>query len=186
MRQMSPFIWVSRRSTGGPTRFANVDLRRSRRLLGAMSFAVVFQLRRLGPSLRPGDVILANSPVAGGSHLPDLTVITPVFSVVEPGSNEEPKIIFFTASRGHHADIGGAQPGSMPSYSTSLSQEGAEIISFKMVDGGKYDRDGLYKLLVEDPAKTPGCSGCRDFRSVESDLKAVSARAGMPLNWGPG
>jgi 5-oxoprolinase (ATP-hydrolysing) len=150
-----------------------------------MSFAVVYQLAKLGPSLRPGDVLLANSPVAGGSHLPDLTVITPVFSQPVEGSSEEPKIIFFTASRGHHADIGGAQPGSMPSYSTSLAQEGAEIISFKLVDAGKYDRDGLYKLLVEDPAKIPGCSGCRDFRSVESDLKAVShtllhPRMGIP------
>jgi 5-oxoprolinase (ATP-hydrolysing) len=148
-----------------------------------MSFAVVYQLAKLGPSLRPGDVLLANSPIAGGSHLPDLTVITPVFSQPTEGSSEQPKIIFFTASRGHHADIGGAQPGSMPSYSTSLAQEGAEII--KLVDAGKYDRDGLYKLLVEDPAKIPGCSGCRDFRSVESDLKAVShtllhPRMGIP------
>ena len=147
-----------------------------------MSFAIKYQLDLLGPSLKPGDVLLANSPVAGGSHLPDLTVITPVFA--SPSTSSSPddaegqqEIIFFTASRGHHADIGGAQPGSMPSYSTSLDQEGAEIISFKLVTGGKFDRDGLYKIMVDEPGKVEGCSGCRDFRSVESDIKAVSPPA---------
>lgn len=160
--------------------------------LGSMSFAIKYQLDLLGPSLKPGDVLLANSPVAGGSHLPDLTVITPVFASssssssnnslttnTSPGNQNEvdPKkqeIIFFTASRGHHADIGGAQPGSMPSYSTSLSQEGAEIISFKLVTEGKFDREGLRRRMVDVPGEVEGCSGCRDFRSVESDIKAVS------------
>jgi 5-oxoprolinase (ATP-hydrolysing) len=141
--------------------------------------------------LKPGDVLLANSPVAGGSHLPDLTVITPVFASSPSSRNnpsspasssghqnengtEKQEIIFFTASRGHHADIGGAQPGSMPSYSTSLSQEGAEIVSFKLVSEGKFDREGLRRRMVDVPGEVEGCSGCRDFRSVESDIKAVS------------
>jgi 5-oxoprolinase (ATP-hydrolysing) len=149
-----------------------------------MSFAIKYQLDLLGPSLKPGDVLLANSPVAGGSHLPDLTVITPVFSNSFSSSSsssllgkdeQKQEIIFFTASRGHHADIGGAQPGSMPSYSTSLSEEGAEIISFKLVSEGKFDREGLRRRMVDVPAEVEGCSGCRDFRSVESDIKAVSA-----------
>lgn len=69
---------------------------------------------------------MSNHPqLAGGSHLPDITVITPVFS----GG----KVVFFVASRGHHADIGGIAPGSMPPNSTSLTEEGAAIVSFKLV-----------------------------------------------------
>ena len=102
------------------------------------------------------------------SHLPDITIITPVF---DPNSKE---IIFFTASRGHHADIGGILPGSMPPTSVNIFQEGAEIVSFKIVDGGIFDRKGLLEYMVEKPSQYPGCSGCRNIRDVESDLKAVS------------
>ena len=102
------------------------------------------------------------------SHLPDITIITPVF---DPNSK---KIIFFTASRGHHADIGGILPGSMPPTSVNIFQEGAEIISFKIVNGGIFDRKGLLEYMVEKPSQYPGCSGCRNIRDVESDLKAVS------------
>lgn len=138
-----------------------------------MSFAIKYQLERFGSGgLKPGDVILANSPVAGGSHLPDLTVITPVFSSPADGDR---RIIFFTASRGHHADIGGITGGSMPATSTALFQEGAEIISFLLVDGGVFNAEGLWDLLVVRPARGEGCSGCRDYRSVESDLKAQVA-----------
>lgn len=128
--------------------------------------AVKYQHEIHAATLKPGDVILTNSPTAYGSHLPDLTLITPVF--------DNGKIIFFTASRAHHADIGGIIPGSMPSNSTNLYEEGAEVRSFKVVSGGKFDAKGLYKLLVEDPAQYEGCSGCRNYKDVESDLKAVS------------
>ena len=137
--------------------------------LGSMSFAVKFQLEKWKDDLHPGDVFLANSPIAGGSHLPDLTVITPIFDPT-PGSHE---IIFFTASRAHHSDIGGIIGGSMPATSTTLAEEGAEIITFKLVSEGKLDTKGLYRLLVEEPAKYPGGSGCRNYRDVESDIKAV-------------
>ncbi|KAF8737350.1 hypothetical protein AX14_013030 [Amanita brunnescens Koide BX004] len=103
------------------------------------------------------------------SHLPDITIITPVF---DPNSKE---IIFFTASRGHHADIGGILPGSMPPTSVNIFQEGAEIVSFKIVDGGIFDRKGLLEYMVEKPSQYPGCSGCRNIRDVESDLKAQIA-----------
>jgi 5-oxoprolinase (ATP-hydrolysing) len=154
--------------------------------LGSMSFAIKYQLELLGEGLKPGDVILANSPTAGGSHLPDLTVITPVFSRPcsstpsnSPEPEKKPEIIFFTASRGHHSDIGGTTPGSMPSNSHSLFQEGACITSFKLVNEGVYDGQGLRKRMVDDPAQGEGCSGCRDFGGVESDLKAVSRRCGL-------
>lgn len=142
--------------------------------LGSMSFAVRWQVNHLGigpdaPSgdgIVPGDVLLTNSPTAGGSHLPDITVITPVFDA------ENKNIIFFTASRGHHADVGGILAGSMPPTSTTIFEEGARISSFKIVRAGKYDREGLYERLVTEPAKYPGSSGARCFRDVESDLQA--------------
>ncbi|KAG8760176.1 hypothetical protein FRC12_009608 [Ceratobasidium sp. 428] len=137
--------------------------------LGAMSFAVKYQMKVHGKDLKEGDVLMANSPSAGGSHLPDITIITPVFD------QESHEIIFFTASRGHHADVGGILPGSMPPTSVSIFDEGAEITSFKIVSEGVYDSDGLRELLCEVPARYPGSSGCRNIRDVESDLKAQIA-----------
>lgn len=137
--------------------------------LGAMSFAVKHQMRLHSNDLKDGDVLMVNSPHAGGSHLPDITIITPVFD--RSGKD----IIFFTASRGHHADIGGILPGSMPPTSVNLFQEGAEIVSFKIVDGGIFDKHGLYDYMIEKPSQYPGCSGCRNIRDVESDLKAQIA-----------
>ncbi|KAE8271287.1 hypothetical protein A4X09_0g1032 [Tilletia walkeri] len=145
--------------------------------LGSMSYAVRWQIDHLkskGQRFRPGDVILANHPAAGGSHLPDMTVITPVFKDEDQKEGDE-EIIFFCATRGHHADIGGILPGSMPPTSTHLREEGAAIFSFRIVSEGVFDHDGLEKLLVHDPAQYPGCSGSRCFRDVESDLKAQIA-----------
>lgn len=102
------------------------------------------------------------------SHLPDITIITPVFDA------QTKEIIFFTASRGHHADIGGILPGSMPPTSVNLFEEGAEVVSFKIVNGGVFDQKGLYEYMLEKPAQYPGSSGCRNIKDVESDLKAVS------------
>ena len=122
-----------------------------------------------GKTLKPGDVLMTNSPHAGGSHLPDITIISPVFD-----SDADPKeIIFFTASRGHHADIGGILPGSMPPTSTTIFEEGANVLSFKIVNNGVFDRKGLEEYMIEKPARYPGSSGCRNIRDVESDLKAV-------------
>jgi 5-oxoprolinase (ATP-hydrolysing) len=139
-----------------------------------------------GDSLKEGDVLMTNSPRAGGSyvvhycrflaskftslsfsHLPDITIITPVFD------SKTKSIIFFTASRGHHADIGGILPGSMPPTSVNIFEEGAEIVSFKIVNDGVFDRDGLIDYMVTKPAQYPSSSGCRNIRDVESDLKAV-------------
>ena len=100
-------------------------------------------------------------------HLPDITIITPVF---DPNTNE---VIFFTASRGHHADIGGILPGSMPPTSTTIFEEGANVESFKIVSDGIFDKKELDRYMIEIPASYPGSSGCRNIRDVESDLKAV-------------
>lgn len=145
--------------------------------LGAMSEAVKYQIRHYasgGPGaadgLQEGDVLVSNHPqLAGGSHLPDITVITPVF---DGGS-----IVFFVASRGHHADIGGISPGSMPPHSHLLAEEGAAIISFKLVHGGVFDEEGITALLLAPglPGGLAGVSGTRNLQDNLSDLKAQVA-----------
>ncbi|KAG8200496.1 hypothetical protein JTE90_000574 [Oedothorax gibbosus] len=136
--------------------------------LGAMQEAVQFQMQYLGDNINDGDVILSNHPCAGGSHLPDLTVITPVF---HEGC---PKPVFFVACRGHHADIGGLTPGSMPPHSTSLLQEGATFVSFKLVKDGQFQEEGVTEML-KSPANLPGCSGTRNLSDNLSDLRAQVA-----------
>lgn len=94
-----------------------------------------------------GDVLLSNHPqLAGGSHLPDITVITPVFS--------NGAVVFFVASRGHHADIGGISPGSMPPNSRLLVEEGAAVVSFKLV------RDNAFQVRNEKRQKMQVFAGC--------------------------
>ncbi|XP_052229279.1 5-oxoprolinase-like isoform X2 [Dreissena polymorpha] len=136
--------------------------------LGAMQEAVQYQMKVLGSDLREGDVILSNHPKAGGSHLPDLTVITPVFY---PG---EARPVFYVASRGHHADIGGITPGSMPPHSRYLHEEGAVFKSFKLVEAGLFQEEDVTRALHE-PAKYPGSSGTRNLHDNLSDLKAQVA-----------
>uniref|UniRef100_A0A670ZUS2 5-oxoprolinase, ATP-hydrolysing n=1 Tax=Pseudonaja textilis TaxID=8673 RepID=A0A670ZUS2_PSETE len=136
--------------------------------LGAMQETVQFQIQHLGPDLRQGDVILSNHPCAGGSHLPDLTVITPVFW------EKEPRAIFYVASRGHHADIGGITPGSMPPHSHSLQEEGAIFISFKLVQEGVFQEEAVTAALLA-PGQLPGSSGTRSLQDNLSDLRAQVA-----------
>ncbi len=124
--------------------------------LGAMSEAVREQIRR-NPAMQPGDVLLSNHPEAGGSHLPDVTVITPVFKGAE--------VIFFVASRGHHADIGGMTPGSMPPDSKQLSDEGTAIISFRLVEQGRFREREIAELFKDS----------RSLGDTLSDLKAQVA-----------
>ena len=148
--------------------------------LGSMSEAVKAQIRLNDGNFREGDVLVANHPAAGGSHLPDITVITPVLKDYE--------VIFFVASRGHHADIGGISPGSMPPFSRSLREEGAAISSFKLVAGGVFQEEGITQLLLApaELSQAPGApeiSGSRCLADNLSDLKAqVSAnRKGIDL-----
>jgi 5-oxoprolinase (ATP-hydrolysing) len=103
----------------------------------------------------------------GGTHLPDITVITPAFS--------GEKIVFYVASRAHHADIGGILPGSMPPNSRELYQEGAAIKSEKLVSEGKFNEKRITELLYTEPAKYPGCSGTRCLADNLNDLKAQIA-----------
>lgn len=100
--------------------------------------------------------------------MPDLTVITPVFA--------EGKPVFYVASRGHHADIGGIQPGSMPSFSKCLEEEGAAFMGFKVVADGRFQQEGLTELLCNQPKDAnPAITGTRNLRDNISDLKAQIA-----------
>ncbi|XP_063975496.1 5-oxoprolinase isoform X2 [Diachasmimorpha longicaudata] len=136
--------------------------------LGAMQETVQYQMKAFSGKFTRGDVILANHPSAGGSHLPDLTVITPVFH----GDLDAP--VFFVASRGHHADIGGITPGSMPPHSTTLLQEGATFKSFILVHKGVFREREVTEALMS-PSKYPGSSGTRNLPDNLSDLKAQIA-----------
>lgn len=135
--------------------------------LGAMSEAVRYQIRHWQGDLKEGDVLVSNHPqLAGGSHLPDITVITPIF--------HQGRINFFVASRGHHADVGGIAPGSMPPLSRTLVQEGAAIVAFKLVEGGIFQEQGISDLL-NAPGQLPGNWGTRNLGDNLSDLRAQVA-----------
>ncbi|KAF5679209.1 hypothetical protein FHETE_950 [Fusarium heterosporum] len=140
--------------------------------LGSMEQAVMYQHNKYKGQLRPGDVLVANHPISGGTHLPDITCVTPVFD------NEGKDIIFYTASRGHHQEIGGILPGSMPAGSVSLFEEGATIVSEFLVRDGIFDEEMVTRVMLEEPSKFPGCSGTRKLADNINDLKAqVSANA---------
>ena len=138
-------------------------------MLGSMAFAVRWQIQHWKNNIKKGDVFLTNSPNAGGTHLPDLTVITPIFD--EEGEN----ILFWTASRGHHADIGGIVPGSMPATSRELWEEGAMIDAIKMVENNVFQEEAVVKALLYDPATYPNCEGARCIEDNLTDIKAQTA-----------
>jgi len=113
--------------------------------LGSMDRSVESIIRDNKGRIRPGDVFALNAPYNGGTHLPDITVCTPVFD--EGGET----ILFWTASRGHHADIGGTAPGSMSPLATSIHEEGVYIDNFLLVDRGRFRERELYALLKSGP-----------------------------------
>jgi 5-oxoprolinase (ATP-hydrolysing) len=119
--------------------------------LGSMDRSVETIIRDNAGNIRPGDVYAINAPYNGGTHLPDITVCTPVF---DPGGK---RTLFWVASRGHHADVGGISPGSMSPNATTIEQEGVYIDNFKLVDRGKFRERELLALLTEGkyPARNP-------------------------------
>ncbi|MGF1457756.1 MAG: hydantoinase B/oxoprolinase family protein [Leptolyngbyaceae cyanobacterium] len=129
--------------------------------LGSMGESVQSLIRAQGNALRPGDVYELNNPYNGGTHLPDITVITPVF--LEP----VPSPLFYVASRGHHADIGGITPGSMPSQSHVLEEEGVLIDNFLLVDQGTFREAELRQLLTDAPYPA---------RNVEQNIADLQAQ----------
>ncbi|MDE1974160.1 MAG: hydantoinase B/oxoprolinase family protein [Hyphomicrobiales bacterium] len=117
--------------------------------LGSMDRAVETIIRENRGAIRPGDVYAINAPYNGGTHLPDITVCTPVF--------DGNKILFWVAARGHHADIGGISPGSMSPNATTIEQEGVYMDNFRLVERGRFREKEIYALLTGGrfPARNP-------------------------------
>ena len=119
--------------------------------LGSMGASVQAVRDVHGPDMREGDAYVVNAPYAGGTHLPDVTLVLPIFMEGE----DSPR--FYTAARGHHADIGGISPGSMPSFSSHIGEEGVLFRAFRVRRKGAFDEIGLMTRLSEGlyPARNP-------------------------------
>jgi 5-oxoprolinase (ATP-hydrolysing) len=121
--------------------------------LGSMGESIKTVIRENTGRMSPGDVYVLNDPYHGGTHLPDVTVITPVY--LSAARSDKP--LFYVGSRGHHADIGGTTPGSMPPFSTLIEEEGVEIDNFKLVDRGTLREAEMIALLRSGkyPSRNP-------------------------------
>ncbi len=119
--------------------------------LGSMDRSVEAVIRN-NPVIRPGDAFALNAPYNGGTHLPDITVVSPVFD------DTEENILFWVASRGHHADVGGTAPGSMTPLATTVDEEGVLIDNLHLVKQGRFQEDALIETLTNHPwpARNPG------------------------------
>ncbi len=137
--------------------------------LGAMGESVRTVLNNRRETLRPGDVVALNNPYNGGTHLPDVTVITPVFD--QAGT----EILFFVGSRGHHADIGGITPGSTPPASSTLEEEGVVIDDFLLVEQGHFREPEFRALLASAkyPARSPDVNVADIKAQVAANEKGV-------------
>ncbi|KAI9927070.1 hypothetical protein ASPWEDRAFT_33023 [Aspergillus wentii DTO 134E9] len=133
--------------------------------LGSMQYAIRYQHRLWAGKLKAGDVLLTNHPECGGTHLPDLTVITPVFV------DNEGEVAFYVAARGHHTDIGGQGITSMMPDSKQLWQEGFNVRSMKIVNDGVFLEDELRRAFLA-AGDLPGCSPTRRLDDNISDIKA--------------
>ncbi|EED17014.1 5-oxoprolinase, putative [Talaromyces stipitatus ATCC 10500] len=131
--------------------------------LGSMQYAIQYQHRLWKEKLKPGDVLLSNHPECGGTHLPDITVITPAFI--------DGQIAFYVAARGHHTDIGGVGITSMMPGSTQLWQEGFNVLSLQIVDNGRFLEEDVRKAFLA-AGDFPGCSPTRRLDDNISDIKA--------------
>ncbi len=142
--------------------------------LGSMGESIKTVIRENAAQMQPGDVFVLNDPYHGGTHLPDVTVITPVYLHVQAATEiatERP--LFYVGSRGHHADIGGITPGSMPPFSTTIEEEGVQINNVKLVDKGVLRETEMLDLLTTGGGTTPYPS--RNPAQNMADLKAQIA-----------
>src|SRR5690625_2011751 len=146
--------------------------------LGSMGETIRIVAERNAASMRPGDVYAVNEPFHGGTHLPDVTVVTPVFS---GGSRE-----FFVASRGHHAEIGGTAPGSMPAFSTHLAQEGVVIDNWLLARDGHLREAETIELLstARYPSRNPA-DNLTDLRAqIAANERGVAELQAMVADYG--
>src|SRR5215510_14545561 len=132
--------------------------------LGSMDRAVETIIRENKGKIAPGDVYAINAPYNGGTHLPDITVCTPVFDDVGR------ELLFWVASRGHHADVGGISPGSMSPNATTIEEEGVYIDNFKLVDRGRFREKELYALLLG--AKYPARNPLQNVNDIKAQMAA--------------
>ncbi|MGW3271256.1 hydantoinase B/oxoprolinase family protein [Streptomyces kronopolitis] len=127
--------------------------------LGSMGESIKEVLRRRGGEMRPGDVYAVNDPYHGGTHLPDVTVVTPVFAQDAPDdpAATPPELLFLVASRGHHAEIGGITPGSMPAFSSTIEEEGVLFDNWLLVRDGELRERATRELLTSGryPSRAP-------------------------------
>ena len=131
--------------------------------LGAMGESITTIIRERQDTMKPGDVYTLNTPYNGGTHLPDITVITPVFD------RKGKELLFFVGSRAHHAEIGGISPGSVPPRSTSIEEEGVLIDNFCLVDAGTFREAEVRELFSAGPWPT------RNMEQNLADLRAQIA-----------
>jgi 5-oxoprolinase (ATP-hydrolysing) len=149
--------------------------------LGSMGSSVQEVIRRRGADMKPGDVYAVNDPYHGGTHLPDVTVITPVFNS-SPASTSplrvdhgRPEILFFVAARGHHAEIGGITPGSMPATSRNVHEEGVLFDNWLLVENGRFREQETIDLLTSAsyPSRNPA-TNIADLRAqIAANEKGV-------------
>ncbi|MBI2713463.1 MAG: hydantoinase B/oxoprolinase family protein [Rhizobiales bacterium] len=144
--------------------------------LGSMDRSVETVIRDNAGKIKPGDVYVINAPYNGGTHLPDITVCTPVFetptlpSPASGGGRGRGNILFWVASRGHHADVGGISPGSMSPNATTIEQEGVLFDNFKLVDRGRFREKELMAALTG--AKYPARNPVQNVNDIKAQIAA--------------
>ncbi len=137
--------------------------------LGSMDSSVR-AVRERHPRLNPGDAFALNNPYAGGTHLPDITVVTPIFM---PGEDAAPA--FYVAARGHHADVGGVQPGSMPPFSTTIQEEGVMLDALPIMREGRFLEAETLAALTAGP--WPSRAPQRNLADLKAQIAACRAGA---------
>ena len=148
--------------------------------LGSMSESVISLINDRGDNIKPGNVYLSNNPYNGGTHLPDVTAITPIFD------GEKTQIIFYVASRGHQADIGGITPGSMPPHSTTVAEEGIIFDNFLLVEQGDFQETAVRNYLLNHlyPSRNPD-QNIADFKAqIAANERGVQELGKMVNQYG--
>jgi 5-oxoprolinase (ATP-hydrolysing) len=150
--------------------------------LGSMDRSVETIIRLNDGKIRPGDVFALNAPYNGGTHLPDITVVTPVFD--DAGC----EVLFYAAARGHHADIGGTAPGSMTPLATTVDEEGVLFDNFLLVEQGRFREEELHALLTEHryPARNPPQNIADLKAQIAANEKGVAELRKMVAHFGLG
>src|SRR6185312_14657008 len=148
--------------------------------LGSMDRSVETIIRLNAGDVHPGDVFALNAPYNGGTHLPDITVVTPVFS------DTQAEILFWVAARGHHADVGGTAPGSMTPLATTVDEEGVLFDNFRLVERGRFREAELLRLLTDHPypARNPHQNIADLKAQIAANEKGVAELRKMVAHFG--